>query len=826
MPKKNKFIDPYCDTCIRNAYVKAADGFCPKCSDFVCQECKESHEKLTPIGQHKLLTGSAMPARQSEKPLKYPSCELHSELEDRYCLDHGEVVCAKCSTKRHPHCDVKSILVAYKSFNISAEGQSFKGTANNFLAHAEQIRQSVEENLHELEAQKDELIKESQTFREETINQINQSCDDFETKVFNTFTENHDKLSEKHTAISSIVSDIEYVLEDLERQGMKTLGEANYFLHLKNQTDSIFDCSKKLQNIYNSLNYVDMKSHFYLQIRPVVAVKSQFVQILLDVSNYEYEKQVPDIYIPCRRPRHNKTRSRSNSSLSETLQNDTKTHRKSSLSDNKLLSSTTDNKDNIDTSLSQDKLIAADQTSQDQRKSSLTSQKLNMHSTTGDTKEGEDSLIGKRVASFSIGDKILEAPFVSDIDSIPSSTEDLRKMYDLSPRKQSTFPASVGIVETRKEEYKDDQSSASSKQSTKTTESSINTATEPAVAMSARLKPSDTSKENAASKHKAKSSTDTSIQLGSSASEQSLDASINSELTFRKLSTAISLAAKTTSSTKITKLEQITVEVEDDTSVCLILGIDVTEDGNVILLDRNNRKVKMFSPDGVFLVARKMTKVPEDLAVLDNSLVAVSAWNKSVVMIDTSAGGHLAVKRTLTLEYHAWAIAGYRNNLIVTCSPSPNITQAPSSVRMIDLQGKVKWSVAMDSQGIDLFQWAGFLTTRMGSNRDTVIVTDQYKQTITVLDAHNGNVEKVCDVVGKTPKGVTCNEKGEVFVCYDTGAICKWSKDMERERCPSGVDMKSPHALAYDKKQKQILVTSSSDITLYSNFIQRYHFRI
>ena len=49
---------------------------------------------------------------------------------------------------------------------------------------------------------------------------------------------------------------------------------------------------------------------------------------------------------------------------------------------------------------------------------------------------------------------------------------------------------------------------------------------------------------------------------------------------------------------------------------------------------------------------------------------------------------------------------------------------------------------------------------------------------------------------------------------------------MERERCPSGVDMKSPHALAYDKKQKQILVTSSSDITLYSNFIQRYHFRI
>ncbi|MEW8546646.1 MAG: hypothetical protein AB2693_24275, partial [Candidatus Thiodiazotropha sp.] len=125
-----------------------------------------------------------MPAKQSEKPLKYQSCNRHPlDLKDTYCLDHGYITCGKCALKDHKECDVKSILLAYKSFNIAAEDQAFKGTASHYLGHAQQLQMSVEENMTELEKQKNQLIQESQDFREQMTKRIRQWCDDFERKV-------------------------------------------------------------------------------------------------------------------------------------------------------------------------------------------------------------------------------------------------------------------------------------------------------------------------------------------------------------------------------------------------------------------------------------------------------------------------------------------------------------------------------------------------------------------------------------------------------------------------------------------------------------------
>ena len=738
----NKFIDPYCDTCIKEGFVKAASGFCPKCSDFICYNCLDTHGQP---GRHKILTGSSMPARQSEKPLKYMPCDKHStELKDRYCLDHGLVVCEKCSAKEHKKCDVKSILVAYKSFNISAEDQSFKGTASHFLGHAQEVQRSVEKNLHELEKQRDELIKESQEFRDRTINQIKQSCDDFERNVLKTFMEHKGILTEKHAEISKVVSDIEYSLEDLQRQGMKTLGEARYFLHLKGHTETIFNCSEKLQKFYSDLQYIDMKSQFYLCIKPMIDPKSKFVHISLGVSKYEYDNDVPDIHIPCRKERN---RPRSSSSTSG-------------------------------------------------------------QSSSSDHKSVRIATISEQTVSTDDINVVLHT--VGEPKPAGSSSADLKETNEQTI--SATSSASSELADVTKVDSKDNQEDAS-----ELTNHQISNGQPKA--LSVKLRSSD--------KVNGDTLGDQVTGLGSSSSNQKLT---DGAMTFRRLSSAITIAAQSLS-LNVTKLEPINAELHNETSVPLILGMDITADGNLLLVDRNNRKLKMFSPDGTRLAVRKLSKSPEDVAVINNTRAAVTAWDKQIRIVDVSSHSKLAVKRTLTLVYHVWAVTGYRNDLIVTCSPSANITQKPSTVRMIDSQGIAKWSVATDSEGLELFQWAGFLTTRTGYEgkvgplKDIVIVMDQYKQTITVLDAKNGKLIKVCNVEGKTPRGAACDENGDVYVCYENGTVGKWSKEMERERTPGTIDLQSPHALAYDKKQMVLYVTSSSASSTDSKFIHRYHFR-
>lgn len=719
MAKPNpKYIDPYCDYCIKEGFVKGAAGFCPKCADFVCKSCMDNHGEQTGTDSHKILTGSAMPAKQSEKPLKYQSCNRHPlDLKDTYCLDHGQITCGKCALKDHKECDVKSILLAFKNFNIAAEDQAFKGTASHYLGHAQQLQMSVEENMNELEKQKNQLIQESQDFREQMTKQIRQSCDDFERKVLKNYMGQKKILAEKLMSITEIVTDIETALEDLQRQGVRTLGEARYFLHLKSNTETVLESADKLKEINDHLSYVDMTSQFYLCINPASLPQHKFVDATLQLSNYAYEKTVPDIYIPCinRPPDFD-------------------------------ISTVSPGVDETD----------AVTWSQPSRRESA-----------GDHHGAS-----------------------------PSDDED--PMFITKSSSTTTKSEHPGVIRKDSAGGKDP---ASGEQTEKRNSQTFGVERKPS------------------------SSSSGSPVTSTSTDDQKLRGSLSKgDVTFRRLSLALEQSAKNLPS-NVTMLDPIKLEIHGDESECLTMGLDITADGNVLIVDRNNRKLKMFSPDGDYMASRKLPKDPEGVAVISDNRAAVSTWNKLIGIVDTSPHGGLTLKKTINLGYHVWGIAGYRDHMIVTCSPSPSSTQSPSTVRMIDMHGKVKWSVTTDMEGADLFQWAGFLTVRSGASRDTVIVTDQYKQTITVLSAHNGSVLKVCDVNGRTPKGITCDENGEVYVCFDSGAITLWSADMSRERNPGNVDMKDPYAMAYDKKQKELFVASSSENSLYSNYVHRYHFR-
>ena len=266
----------------------------------------------------------------------------------------------------------------------------------------------------------------------------------------------------------------------------------------------------------------------------------------------------------------------------------------------------------------------------------------------------------------------------------------------------------------------------------------------------------------------------------------------------------------------LTRLGVTRVNISGDSETCDISGLDVTVDGHLIVSDRNNKKVKLFSLDGELLSSLKLSEKPLYVAVVDRSTAAVSIQYKSILgkseiaILDLGHRGELSERKSIRLDREACGISVYNNQLILACY---------DSVIMINMEGRILWSTGSFPQ--QLFSWAVFLTVRSGSGPDTVLVSDSDKQTITELEADTGKLVKVCDVRGRVPRGLTVDDNGNEFVCYSPprrdngnvfvcylvpGEIRVWSLEFD------------PGAIVYCRKRQQLIVTNYS----FDNCIYNY----
>ena len=251
---------------------------------------------------------------------------------------------------------------------------------------------------------------------------------------------------------------------------------------------------------------------------------------------------------------------------------------------------------------------------------------------------------------------------------------------------------------------------------------------------------------------------------------------------------------------KLTRSGEINVRRTDDRASCYISGIDTTSNGNLILTDCNNWKVKLFSPDGQFLSSFSLSGQPRDVSVVDLSTAAVSVTNRKIVILGLGRGDQLSHRDTISLQRDVWGIQSYNNNLIITCDTSGDSVR---SVEMINMKGQVLWSTA--SHPNPLFVCAQYLTVRSGSGPDSVIISDPRKQTITVLEAASGNLVKVCNVRGRQPLGLTLDDNGNTYVCYTSGDVSVWSGNMDVETSLplQGGVVSIPLAMVYSSRRQK-----------------------
>ena len=229
-------------------------------------------------------------------------------------------------------------------------------------------------------------------------------------------------------------------------------------------------------------------------------------------------------------------------------------------------------------------------------------------------------------------------------------------------------------------------------------------------------------------------------------------------------------------------------------TICNITGITITPSGQRLVVDSNNRKVKLFSQDITFLSSVSVPGHPWDITMV-NAREAVVTVRQSLVFLEVT-NTQLRIKHTIKLSFVCFGITHSNGKLFVTDR---------TTIHALDLRGNELWSVGR-SLFTSLFKDAWYVSSN--SDGRWVAVTDYDKRTITILDTNNGAVItsrrlKHCDGLS----GVSVDTSDNIFVCAGRN-IYVLSNDLKNEHVLFNMgDELIPQAITYDKMKHQLIIS-------------------
>ena len=251
---------------------------------------------------------------------------------------------------------------------------------------------------------------------------------------------------------------------------------------------------------------------------------------------------------------------------------------------------------------------------------------------------------------------------------------------------------------------------------------------------------------------------------------------------------------------------QINMECQNDK--CWITGIAVTKDGKIILADFNHCKVKIFSREMKFLFSLSLSKRVWDVEMTGDKETVVSTYDPKLIFLYVS-DNKLAIKREILFPLIIYSITRFKDYLIVTCPHA-----APPAVKLIDMAGKVIWSVSTGDTGQALFKIPWYVSSFSDSKSSSVIVTDNDNRTLTLLNGDTGEVITTRQLEWKIPRGVaTDNDNaGNVYVCYfGTREVAVLSADLSKEKIllsgQQGCLRSYPQAIAFHQMSRQLVIS-------------------
>ena len=216
-----------CGPCKNADIERGAKHYCQDCPEYLCDHCKDHHRKLRLTKNHRIVSGSQVPAVSSIRGrpsiVVYCSCNRKQEVQ-YFCEDHKDTVCDLCKSSKHYKCKVPRIQdksSAYSQSKISSIMSKLDAIQDEYA----KLKQARDDDIKSLERSTEGCRNEITALRKE----INAFLDDLEKAILKELASyEKDKQSHISQQMSTLTATLKMLesdyklLHDAKNEGRKT----------------------------------------------------------------------------------------------------------------------------------------------------------------------------------------------------------------------------------------------------------------------------------------------------------------------------------------------------------------------------------------------------------------------------------------------------------------------------------------------------------------------------------------------------------------------------------------------------------------------------
>ena len=260
---------------------------------------------------------------------------------------------------------------------------------------------------------------------------------------------------------------------------------------------------------------------------------------------------------------------------------------------------------------------------------------------------------------------------------------------------------------------------------------------------------------------------------------------------------------------KILNSREAVVKATDDKAMPFITGSEFMPEGDCVLCDFSNKKVKFLDQHFKLTQSIELQSAPCDVAVVDNQMVVVTVPNKRRLQY-IQFFPEMKIGRTINLNLKCWGIEVFANELYVTCHSNLNHSYK-GEIRVLDGEGVVKKTIGIDDYGRFMFHRPFYL--KINPLNRKLFVSDYGNKPLDPSSLYcltlDGDVVYKYPNFGSLGTGVSVDEGDNVFIC------CENSNNVEvvtrtgtwHETLLSEKDhIRQPQCIAVRKKDDTLVV--------------------
>ena len=258
---------------------------------------------------------------------------------------------------------------------------------------------------------------------------------------------------------------------------------------------------------------------------------------------------------------------------------------------------------------------------------------------------------------------------------------------------------------------------------------------------------------------------------------------------------------------KVHSRSEVNVTAGDDKETPWITGCTVTTNGDAILCDTLNNKIKLLNSSGVLTRNVELSSRPWDVSVLDQTSIIVTLPDKDQLQV-VQVYPQLNRGRVIKLNETCWGVAVGKGELYVTCGDGFR----DGEITVLGLDGKVKRRLGVNQYGSCLFMTPDYIT--VNSSGEKIFVSDSNACTVTCMSVDGRVIYTYKDDSMRGTEGLLCDSEDNILVCG------MWSNNVKvltadgKRHCSlltASDGLKEPWSIAYRDSDNTLLVGCASD---------------